>query len=252
MNDLIYREQIRTAARSSGWLIFNRSGNLTLTYSGRSRVYRAPCCAVVPFQRTEQLDIQGSCSAFEAEREFWHEIDRESRRKGLHTGRECRVIQLDDFDCEFVARLFRQAEQEAAKPEYLRDEFIMELMTALIVLVHRRLWGSLDQKSVWTVSDAMSWIDGNISESFRLDFFAGRCAMSVSDFSRRFKSESGYTLFEYINREKIRRACTLLKRSQRSILDISTSLGYNNISFFNRYFRRIMGMTPSEFRTGRR
>lgn len=102
---------------------------------------------------------------------------------------------------------------------------------------------------VWSVDDVMRYIESRYTETFNLDWFVARCAMNVSDFSRRFKEHAGCPLFEFINRQRVARACTLLKTSDLSILEIAMAVGYNNLSFFNRYFLRIVGISPRSYRS---
>jgi AraC-like DNA-binding protein len=73
--------------------------------------------------------------------------------------------------------------------------------------------------------------------------------MNITDFSRRFKDSAGCPLFEFINRQRISRACALLKSSGMSIIEIAEAVGYNNLSFFNRYFLRIIGLSPRAYRS---
>ena len=54
--------------------------------------------------------------------------------------------------------------------------------------------------------------------------------------------------FEYINRIRIQKACLMLKRGNLQITEIAFAVGYNNLSFFYRYFSKIMKMTPREYR----
>jgi len=100
----------------------------------------------------------------------------------------------------------------------------------------------------WKIEDVVRYIEERYSESFSLDFFVSRCAMNTSDFSRRFKEKTGCPLFEYVNRQRIRRACSLLRDGDMPIVDVAFDVGYNNLSFFNRYFMRIMRTTPRDFR----
>ncbi len=111
----------------------------------------------------------------------------------------------------------------------------------------KRPWKAPD--GVWSVDDAVRYIELNYDEAFSLDWFTGRCAMNTSDFSRRFKERAGCPLFEFINRQRVARACALLKSSGLSIIEISEAVGYNNLSFFNRYFLRIVGLSPREYRS---
>ncbi|TFG79708.1 MAG: AraC family transcriptional regulator [Spirochaetales bacterium] len=101
---------------------------------------------------------------------------------------------------------------------------------------------------VWSVDDAIRYVEINYAETFSLEWFVSRCAMNVSDFSRRFKERSGCPLFEFINRQRVKRACTLLKSSDLPIIEVASVVGYNNLSFFNRYFLRIVGLSPRAYR----
>lgn len=101
---------------------------------------------------------------------------------------------------------------------------------------------------VWTIDDAIRHIDEHFSEAFSLEWFVSRCAMNVTDFSRRFKEKAGCPLFEYVNRRRIRRACSLLKSTGLPVIEIAYSVGYNSLSFFNRYFLRVTGRSPKEYR----
>ena len=65
---------------------------------------------------------------------------------------------------------------------------------------------------------------------------------------RLFKTETGYTIREYSNVLKIERAKGLLARQTRSISDISSLSGYNNLTHFNRVFKKVTGQSPQEYR----
>lgn len=111
-----------------------------------------------------------------------------------------------------------------------------------------RAWSPPD--GVWSIDDAVLHIELNYAESFSLEWFVGKCAMNTTDFSRRFRERAGCPLFEYLNRQRVKRACSLLKSSDLSIIDIAEAVGYNNLSFFNRYFLRIVGVSPRVWRSG--
>ena len=101
---------------------------------------------------------------------------------------------------------------------------------------------------VWSVDDAVRWIDGHYRDAFSVEFFTARCAINAGDFSRRFKARAGCPLFEYINRRRVARACVLLKTTRMPVIEVASAVGYNNLSFFNRYFRRITGVSPRAWR----
>lgn len=66
-------------------------------------------------------------------------------------------------------------------------------------------------------------------------------------FSKKFKQEVGMSLRDFAVKEKIQRAKLLLIRGDMSISDISEALGFNSQSYFGSVFRRLTGMTPSEY-----
>lgn len=99
------------------------------------------------------------------------------------------------------------------------------------------------------IQEIIHYIETNYAESITLDGLSELSGLNPSYISRIFKESTGIPLFEYLNRIRIQKACHLLKRTELSILDIAYSVGYNNVSFFNRYFRRIMQMSPREYRS---
>jgi hypothetical protein len=70
--------------------------------------------------------------------------------------------------------------------------------------------------------------------------------------TRLFARQTGMHMFEYLNRVRIQKSCLLLKRSSMSIVEIAFAVGCNNLSHFNRYFRRIMEMSPRAYRNSRK
>lgn len=71
---------------------------------------------------------------------------------------------------------------------------------------------------------------------------------SYSRLAHIFKDTTGITIIEYIARVKMGHAQELLKSSDMSVLEIATRLNYDSISNFNGVFKRITGITPTEYR----
>jgi AraC-like DNA-binding protein len=101
---------------------------------------------------------------------------------------------------------------------------------------------------IWQIDDVAQYIAANYDIAFTLEELAVRCNLNPSYFSRLFRERTGTPLFEFINRVRVDRAAHLLKNSSMTILEIAMTVGYNNVSFFNRYFRKLKGCSPGEFR----
>ena len=93
-----------------------------------------------------------------------------------------------------------------------------------------------------------SYIAQNYMDELRLKQLADIAGMSPSAFSRFFKLHTGRNLSEYIIDIRLGYAARLLVDTSRSISEISFDCGFNNLSNFNRIFKRKKGCSPSEFR----
>lgn len=88
------------------------------------------------------------------------------------------------------------------------------------------------------------WADPNFSLQFMADHFQ----MSPSNFSYYFKKTMGQNFKEYSDQLKIQHSIQLLKNSDASIEAIALQVGYMNASSFIRSFKKIIGMTPGQYR----
>lgn len=103
-----------------------------------------------------------------------------------------------------------------------------------------------------TVTEIGQYVREHSEEEFSLGELSDRSGLSPTSFSRAFKRVHGRSLFDYLHRARIQQACLYLKRSDRPVSEIAFEVGYNNISFFNRCFRRIIGTSAVEYRRNSR
>ena len=98
------------------------------------------------------------------------------------------------------------------------------------------------------VQKVKSYIEQNYKKEIRLTTLADIAGMSPSAFSRFFKLHTGRNLSEYIIDQRLGYASRMLVDSTNSVAEISYSCGFNNLSNFNRIFKKRKGCTPTEFR----
>lgn len=103
-------------------------------------------------------------------------------------------------------------------------------------------------KRTTIIAPALAYINQNYMHSFPIDKLADICRMSSSHFRKTFKRLMGLSPLEHLNSIRILKACSLLRMTESSILDIAISVGFNSLSSFNRQFKSQMGVTPSEWR----
>lgn len=111
------------------------------------------------------------------------------------------------------------------------------------------------RKSAFAVStelDGLKPAIQYISENYRDDITISKLSeishLSKSYFMNRFKQYFNIGAMEYIIQLRIKSACEILKNSNKTITQISSECGFNNLSNFNRQFKKIVGCTPKEYR----
>ena len=102
-----------------------------------------------------------------------------------------------------------------------------------------------DSRRVQKVKD---YIDANFKDDIRLQELADLANMTPTAFSRFFKLRTGKSISEYIIDVRLGHAARMLADSTMAVVEICYRCGFNNISNFNRIFKRKKGLTPTEFR----
>jgi AraC-like DNA-binding protein len=92
------------------------------------------------------------------------------------------------------------------------------------------------------------FVDQNFREPLALEQLSRICGMSVSSFTAKFKETTGVSLIDYKHELQVRLACSQLAETNHKILEIALEAGFNDISFFNKVFRKHTGLTPKDFR----
>lgn len=93
-----------------------------------------------------------------------------------------------------------------------------------------------------------NYINSNYMRDLKLKTLSDLACMSETAFSRFFKLHTGRTVSDYIIDIRLGYAARMLVDTNKSIADICYLCGYNNLSNFNRVFKRKKGCAPTEFR----
>lgn len=88
----------------------------------------------------------------------------------------------------------------------------------------------------------------SIDQSFNLENFCKQYHISSRSLTRTFKNQTSMTISEYLQKLKLGRAMHLLRNTQYSISSIANECGYNDSNYFATSFKKLVQLTPSEYR----
>ena len=124
-------------------------------------------------------------------------------------------------------------------------ELIVRIMQTNSVALHRS--ASPDQINNNRISAVINYIHQNLGKCLTVEELSQVAHMSVSNFYRVFKHETGMSPVNYVNIERIRRAMEMLRNPQVSIKEVYLRCGFQNRSYFNRLFRKVSSLSPNEY-----
>ena len=98
------------------------------------------------------------------------------------------------------------------------------------------------------IDDVLLYIVEHLAERLYLGDVAQYAQMCVTSFNAYFKKYVGKTFVEYVNDLRIEKAQEILLRTSLNVSEVSAQVGINDLSYFNRIFKKAVGSSPSVFR----
>ncbi|UNK18870.1 response regulator [Paenibacillus sp. N3/727] len=98
------------------------------------------------------------------------------------------------------------------------------------------------------VQRAVAYIHEHLGQGLSLQQVAKHVHMNSNYFSELFKRETGQNYIEFVTQAKMQKAMALLRETPAKISEVANEVGYEDMKYFNRLFKKFTGMTPSEYR----
>nr|AYQ73467.1 response regulator [Cohnella candidum] len=143
--------------------------------------------------------------------------------------------------------------KEASQPQDLfqrdfgADEFMAYMGDWIGATISALDWNR-QQRHNRTIEKAIEFIHKNYAKDISLEDVALHAKMSGSYFSSYFKQETGDNFVEYLTRLRMDKAKSLMMNSELRLYEISQMVGYQDVKYFSRLFKRHAGVTPQEYR----
>ena len=112
--------------------------------------------------------------------------------------------------------------------------------------IHQLRSGSLaTQNDVLDTVDA--YINSHLGDSFSIGHMADECGYNQDYLYRVIKKQTGLSAIKYINLVKFERSLSLIQDTDLTLSEIGWKLGFENLQYFSRFFKRHGGVSPSEY-----
>ncbi len=105
-----------------------------------------------------------------------------------------------------------------------------------------------NKKAKSIMFQAIQYVNENYMKEITLEEVAKKVCISPNYFSRMFKSELNQNFIDYLTHIRIETAKGLIIKENKNISDVCWDVGYNDPNYFTKVFKKVTGLTPSEFK----
>jgi len=153
------------------------------------------------------------------------------------------------------AELINSLKTACSKAEERRQDLILSrrleaVEKSKLIVFSSYLSGEEGRIKQEYVRRVIQYIKEHFAENIQVRSIANALKVSESHLSKVFKETMHYTIGEYLTQYRIKEACGLLKNPDYRINEVSEKVGYTDQRYFSVTFKRIMGVTPGNFRDG--
>ena len=139
----------------------------------------------------------------------------------------------------------------ASSSDYIRDMRINRKLNDLLTLLMESSWhreAHTNAPKKMEVSSVKSFLDEHYKEKLSLESVASHFFIDKHYLARLFKEQYGVTLVTYLQQVRITHAKRMLRFTDKSIEEIGLECGIGELNYFSRVFKKLEGVSPSEFR----
>lgn len=98
------------------------------------------------------------------------------------------------------------------------------------------------------IQKAVRYVEEHFDEPISLSSLSARFHVESSYFSRMFRKETGENLMLFICKKRMEKAVEYMRETDRNLTEIAFMVGYDDYTYFNKVFRKMMGKSPREYR----
>lgn len=139
----------------------------------------------------------------------------------------------------------------ASSSDYIRDMRINGKLNDLLTLLMESSWhreAHTNAPKKMEISQVKSFLDEHYKDKLSLESVASHFFIDKHYLARLFKEQYGVTMVTYLQQVRITHAKRMLRFTNKSIEEIGLECGIGELNYFSRVFKKLEGVSPSEFR----
>lgn len=152
---------------------------------------------------------------------------------------------------ELLIEIHHELEEKKEYYQVFVRSKILELHGLILRNVPKKINKSRQSKSytmVNKIQNSLDYINSNYKEDITLSEAATKADLQISQFSKLFKHMCGMSFVTYLNNVRVSMAEEMIINSMESITNIALDCGFNSIRNFNRTYKKLKGVAPSDLR----
>ena len=126
--------------------------------------------------------------------------------------------------------------------------YLFQIFYLLISNCGRNEIKPISKKALEKIKTILSYVAEHFQDNISIEEIAGHCFYSKSYFMKFFKETMGMSFVQYLNDYRLEVAAKLLTTTSDDIINIAINTGFDNLSYFNRCFKKKYGITPGKYR----
>ncbi len=141
---------------------------------------------------------------------------------------------------------------EYGNTEFPEDDIIIQsLVLKLIYTLNKNAFAvskhTPKSANNTVIEQTLSYIDNNLTSKLTLETLSNEAKFTPVYFHKLFKSSTGETLHEYIEKRRIKKSVNLLLSTDKTLTQIAYECGFSSQSYFSYAFKRRMGISPRAY-----
>ena len=246
-------------------ILYCYSGNMTVHAGNASYSFQSGELIVIPANTVHSIDFHGQMEhrylVVQFELGYIADFNYYDEYKcvlpfAADNNSYCKKIELTAKDSAEIRSLLEHTASNFASDNIFKELRAKSDICNIVQWISKRIrfYKDMEQdlesqmKELNRVRPAIDYIESHYAEELSLQQLADICNYSYSHFSKMFIKAFSINPNTYISYTRIRKAEDLLKSTDMNISDIASEVGYNDVSYFIRVFRKLKGISPNKYR----